>query len=216
MFNIKEKPVLFFPDEYQFDLEKNGALLEEMAKSLAKFLNATEFEPNVHEQIDLQAPELLPSSVSTKEEKAPITQTSDVELQKKFELSSEEYGRQEALEQSIKAYLNACIDVDMVERAFAVLIAYRRRSEKTSLKINLNDPSLFEVLLTKFASMKNWSRVCNILSEMEKGKIKYTPQVYMTIFDCLGRMAMSGDKFDESLIVKYIEKAGKEVKFGIK
>lgn len=207
LYEMREVPALFFPDNFNAKLEANPQLMEQFAKSFEEFMESTAFQPAPSEQNEeIEIP-------SAEQMKPAETQEIDADLQKNYELTVDEHARQISLLHNLKAYLGACVDVNLVERAYAVLLSNHRRDEKNSFKTYLTDPEAFLILLTKYASTKNWSRICDILSMMEKDKIAFTPQVYMTVFDCLGRMPVN--ETTDADARKYVQRAKEQVKFNV-
>lgn len=187
---VNEKPILFTPENFVFDQEKNKALMENLPKSLEEFL--------------LENAKSIPTTVdcvTTTE-----AETVNTQLQEKFQPDGFRF--QASLMDSLRAYINACIYVDMTERAFSVLNEYRRK-KLNGTKFKFNNPELFVELMAKYASGKNWQRVNEIYSILLEEKVSITPQVYMLMLSCLGRSP--GNKKLNASIEKCIEMAAQRV-----
>lgn len=182
---VREKPILFTPKDFEIDPEKNKILLENLAESFEKFLLANA-KPFI--DIDEQQSQALPEKLEPHETpKEPVKIDSD--LQKEFDKRNlhDLQSYQISLTQSLKAYINACISLDFNERAFSVLNKYRYKMVKGTKVLKSNDPELYADLMTKYAFQKNWNKVKKIYSILIEEKVPITPQVYMTMLDCLGR-----------------------------
>lgn len=159
---INEKPFLFTPNDFEFDPVKHKALINNLPNSLQEFCNR----------------KVMDSETITN------TEIANDELQKKFQPDNIIF--QASLKDSLKAYINACITVDMTDRAFFVLNDYRRKSINGN-KFKLNDPELYVELMAKYAEGKNLNKVKRIYSIMLEENVYITPHVYMLMLSCIGR-----------------------------
>lgn len=108
-----------------------------------------------------------------------------------MQYTNKENSRHHSLVKSLKAYLNACVFNGMENRGLSVLLSYRKRNKFSEYKINLNDVELYTILMTGYASRGNFRKVLHLCSILQEDNIKLTPQVYATVFECLGRMGGS-------------------------
>lgn len=183
---LDEKPVLFTPSNFEFDPVKHKALIENLPNSLEEFvIGKSKSIPTID------------SETTTK------TESVNKELQKNFQ--PDNFRFQASLKDSLQAYINACITVDMTDRAFSVLNEYRRKTIDGN-KFKFNDSELFLELMAKYAMGKNLKKVNQIYSIMLEENIAIRPQVYMLMLSCMGRS--SGNN---KMIKKCIEMAAQRV-----
>lgn len=177
---LKEEPLVFMPEKFKMKLQNNSELFEKFFGSFESFLR-------LNPQKDIKTNEAIrklePSTVSHK------LQTTDTELQKEYDpVTKVDSGFQKSLNQNLKCYLNACVSENLNERAFAVLMSIRKSNPFKKYKVEFDDPELYIDLLTKYSTIQNWTRVNEIYEVLIAEKISITPQIYMNILDCLGRM----------------------------
>lgn len=179
---IYEKPILFTPNDFKIDTEKNKELLENLAKSFEEFILKYAKSVPMLERAPEEEPEIVPTETKQQSE-------SDAVLQKDFTKSNQRDGRhyQVSMTANLKAYLNACVTLDMTERAFYCLNTFRKKLMNGTKLVRTNDPELYMDLMAKYASNKNWNRVKEMYSMLLEENVPITPQIYMTMLDCLGR-----------------------------
>lgn len=204
MLRLNEEPMLYMPEKFRMALGSNSELLEKFRNSFECFLRANPLQPAV-----IEAEE---EAIIEKVEPLPET---DTELQKEYEsIDKADIFKQRSLNQNLKCYINACISSDLTERAYAVLMSVRQTNSSRKIKFKLNDPELYGDLMTKYSMSRKWTRVNHLYNILITEKIPITPQVYMNILDCLGRMNDSNE--NSSLIKKFIEKAESQVGYSFK
>lgn len=200
MLRLNEEPMLYMPEKFQTALGSDAELLEKFRNSFESFLRANPLQPAVVEEEE---------AILEKVEALPET---DTELQKEYEpIEQADIFKQRSLNQNLKCYINACISSDLTERAYAVLMSVRQTNSSRKIKFKLNDPELYGDLMTKYSMLRKWTRVNHLYNILITEKIPITPQVYMNMLDCLGRMNDSNE--NSSLIKKFIEKAENQVRF---
>lgn len=198
--SLREEPLVFMPDKFKMKIQNNSELFEKFFGSFENFLRLNpQRETSISEQIKMM-PQILP--------------TTDTDLQKEYESTGEVTTKvdqeiQKSINQNLKCYINACVSENLNERAFAVLMSLRRNNPFKRHKVEFNDPELYIDLMTKFSTSQNWTRVNEIYEILIAEKISITPQVYMNILDCLGRMGESAN--NTRLIREFINKAKKQV-----
>lgn len=201
MLRLNEEPMLYMPEKFRVALGSNSELLENFRNSFESFLRANPLQPAIVEEEE----EVIIEKVE------PLPET-DTELQKEYgPIDHADIFKQRSLNQNLKCYINACISLDLTERAYAVLMSVRQTNSSRKIKFKLNDPQLYGDLMTKYSMLRKWTRVNHLYNILITEKIPITPQVYMNILDCLGRMNDSNG--DSSLIKKFIEKADGQVRF---
>lgn len=202
MVPLNEEPMLFVPEKSQLNIESNAELLEKFRESFEKFIR---WNPPKEKNTDEMYIEK--GGQSMVREELPDTNT---EMQKKHESKHQTNSViHKSLNQSLTCYINACISANLIERGYAVLMSIRRTNTYNRHKFKPNDPELYSDLLAEYATMRDWSRVEEIYNILRKEKIPITSQVYMNIFDCLGRTEAS--EANTALIKKFINKAKDEV-----
>lgn len=179
--SVKEEPVIFMTDKFKANLEKNSNLLEEILLTFDKFLHSNAMKTVNVEENKVDEPEM---KTSVKLKKQEIGMQKDAQ---------KESAQQISLTKSLQSYINACISANMTDRAFAVLTTYSRRNAVGKYKIKLNTSDLYVDLMTKYAFDKNWNKVNCLFKILKTEKITNSPNVYMTMLDCLGRMSASSD-----------------------
>lgn len=192
-FRLSEEPLLYVPANLRKQLTTSSKLLNKFLENFENFLRMNP-QAAVRQVVDKNEPILQPES-DLQKEYDPMTET--------------DFSNQWSLNESVKCYINACISVNLTDRAFAVLMSIRRSNSFGERKLKPNDPELYTDLMAKYSTMQNWSRVNNIYEILVFEKIPMTPQMYMNILDCLGRMRDS--KENSSLISEFIKKAENQV-----
>lgn len=104
-----------------------------------------------------------------------------------------EHAHHRSLVNNLKAYLHACVANEMVGRGLSILLSYRRRNKENKEKVNLNDIELYTILMTHYAKKGNFKKILEIYTVIKEDKIKWTPQAYAVIFECLGRMSAGSE-----------------------
>lgn len=203
IFHLHEEPLLFIPEKVKTKLESNQRLIE-------KFMNGFEQFLRLNPQQEAIVGETVEKTDVEKVESQPLAET-DTELQKEYDplTQTSDLNIQKSLNQSLKCYINACVSENMTERAFAALMWVRQTNSQKKIKFKLNDPELYSSLLAKYAMIRNWKRLNEIYTILIDEKIPITPQVYMNILDCLGRNENSKESIN--LIKDFITKAAEQV-----
>lgn len=200
---LNEEPMLFIPENFKTKLESNSELLDKFLNSFENFIRMNP-----------------PRMATFAEEKLDSTRASqqlaetDTELQKEYDpLIQNDFGVQKSLNLSLKCYINACISENLTERAYAVLMSIRQTNKYRKRKFRLNDAELYSDLMAKYSTLCNWTRVKEIYDILIVEQIPLTPQVYMNILDCSGRIRDS--KNNAAMIKEYIDKANEQVQMSI-
>lgn len=191
---LNEEPLLFIPG--RTILKNNPELFESLKQSFENFLRM-----NPQHEVIVKIPK-------KSDQKLP---KSDTELQKDFDSMNPEdlKNYQKSMNQSLKCYINACISSDLTDRAYAVLMSIRSANPKNKKSFKLNNPELYIDVMSAYTNAKNWTKVNDIYNILIGERISITPQVYVSIFDCLARMPNSEQ--NTSLIRTFIGKAQEQV-----
>ncbi|XP_031628513.1 DNA-directed RNA polymerase, mitochondrial [Contarinia nasturtii] len=189
MLSLNEEPVIYIPESFKTKLQNNTELIHKFMDSFEKFVKAV---PPPEERI--------------KKSKLPVNQE-DSDLQKQFDSFDHEKHLHASLTQNLRCYINACISENLTDRAFAVLKSIRASNHIEKREYTLKDSILYIDLMAKYAEMVKWSSVDEIYNILVADKLPITPQAYMNIFDCLGRMQES----DKNLtLIKQFEKKAEQ------
>lgn len=121
------------------------------------------------------------------------------------ESQNKKRAQEESIVANFKAYINACVNADMKNRAFAVL---RNLSAK---KIQSRDVDIYSNLLHAYAAIGSWSKLKETCSILTQDEVAFTPQVYAAICECIGRMPGT----DEDLLKELKEYLSKAAAQGI-
>lgn len=196
---LNEEPMLFIPENFKAKLEANSELIDKFLNSFENFIRMNP------PRIAAIAEQKLDSTTASQQ----LAET-DTELQKEYDpFTQNDFGIQKSLNLSLKCYINACISENLTERAYAVLMSIRQTNKYRKRKFRLNDAELYSDLMAKYSTLCNWVRVKEIYDILIAEQIPLTPQVFMNILDCLGRMRDS--KNNAAMIKEYIEKAKEQV-----
>lgn len=95
----------------------------------------------------------------------------------------------------------------MENRGLSVLLSYRNRNKEAVDKVNLKDVELYTILMSGYARRGNFKKVSRICSILNEDNITFTPQVYATIFECLGRMGESSETLEQ---LRYFERHARQ------
>lgn len=201
LFRLNEEPLLHIPEKFKMkSTENDSEWLEKFRSSFENFLRLNPLQEAVVEEETIEKVESMPET--------------DTELQKDYEsIDQTDFFKRKSLNQNLKCYINACISSNLTERAFVALMTARKYNSVRKYKFNLDDPELYSDLMAKYSTLQNWTRVKHIFNILIAEKISITPQVYMNILDCLGRMKDS--KENSSRIIEFIQKAEDQVKFSL-
>lgn len=190
VFPLKEEPLLVVPEAIRQKLRRNTELL-------GNFLNGFETFLRMNPQQELkkiQPPESL--------------HTADEKLQKEFNPSKRDLIAQKSKRLNLNCYVNACIYENMTERAFAIIKSIRSSESYKRQHFKLNSEP-YITLMAKYSSQGNWNKVKEIYNIFITDQMPITPQVYMNILDCLGRM--NDSKGSTATIKVFLDKAEAQV-----
>lgn len=201
LFRLNEEPLLHMPEHFKIkSSENNSEWLEKFRSSFESFLRLNPLQEAIVEEETIEKIESMPET--------------DTELQKEYDsIDQTDFFKRKSLNQNLKCYINACISSNLTERAFVVLMSARKYNPLRKYKFNLDDPGLYCDLLVKYSTLQNWARVKHIYKILIAENISITPQVYMNILDCLGRMKDS--KENSSRIMEFINKAEDQVRLSL-
>lgn len=203
MIQLKQEPIVFIPDKFKMKLESNTKLLENFLASFETFIrlnppNNVAAVPKPQEQTE---PTVVPSQLPA----------NDTKLQKHYNpITAHGFEHQaSSFTHNMKCYVNACISSDMVERAFATLKSITRKNKFLKFERASTLTDLYCDIMAKYSSMRNWTRVNEIYDILVADKYSITPQIYMNILDCLGRM--KDHTGNVKLIQNFVDKANAQV-----
>ncbi|XP_057342179.1 DNA-directed RNA polymerase, mitochondrial [Microplitis mediator] len=96
----------------------------------------------------------------------------------------------EGLVRALKAYLNVCINCNMIGRAYHTVIYYRK-SKSHSKYSNIRDLTLYNILLQAYASRGQYSKLREIVTIIKEDKLETDAKTYAAIFECFGNISPS-------------------------
>lgn len=189
-------PIFVKPPNLQKDTH-DSVFVENASQSLKKFLRK-----NVKSKKSKSS-----KSPAGKSDALPDKQ---IEAQAANALTEDQMKEQRKVETTKKviAFVNASVSAALPGLASYMLSWHLRRTD-TKRKIHVDDTKLYECLLAKYAVDKQWSKASQLLMKMDEAQAPLTPQIYMIILDCLGRLRASDD--NAKLIDMYIRSAQKVV-----
>lgn len=193
--NLNECPVLCVPKKIQSKIQTDSEIVEKSIKSLNKFIIANPQQETEHK-------------IKLKKKSEPLDETS-LELFRFDPVYQKKINEYKSITENLRCYVNACVNVNFVARAFSVLKSCREHNIVGKRKYNLIDSTLYFDLMAKYAELKKWQEVKDIYNILIADKLPITPQVYQYVFDCLGRMQKSDENM--KIIAEYVKKAEKQV-----
>lgn len=203
---LNQEPIIFVPEKFKMKLENNTELLENFLASFETFIR---LNPQ-NEVVSLSKPQEQIERIITPPS-SPQLPANDTKLQKDYNPMTVLGFEHQALSftHNMKCYVNACISSNMIERAFATLKFITGKNKFLKFERATTFTELYCDIMAKYASMRNWTRVNQIYDTLIADKYPITPQIYMNILDCLGRMKEHTGNV--KLIQKFVDKANEQV-----
>lgn len=203
MVQLNEEPIIFVPEKFKVKFDENAAILENVSASFNSFIRLN--PPGEATALSKPCEQLEPS---LKPAQLPVD---DTKLQKDYNpITMTEFEVQvSSFNHNMKCYINACISGNLTERAYATLKSITRINKFNKFERAATITELYSDVLAKYASTRNWTRVNEIYDILVAEKYPITPQVYMNILDCLGRMRDYAGNI--KLIQKFVDKANEQV-----
>lgn len=202
---LNEEPMIFIPEKFKTKLETNTDFLEKFLTSFETFIR---LNPQ-REAAPLPKPQEQPSvAPSTQPQPLPVN---DTNLQKDYNpMTVLDFDAQaSSFNHNMKCYVNACINSDLTERAYATLKFIKQKNKFAKAATATAVTDMYCDIMAKYASMRNWTRVNEIYDILIADNHALRPQVYMNILDCLGRMKEHTGNV--KLIQKFVDKAKEQV-----
>lgn len=202
---LNEEPMIFIPEKLKIKLESDPKLLE-------NFETFIRLNPQKEAMLSTKPQEQIEPNVtpSSQPQQLPV---GDTKLQKDYNpmtiFGSEVQAS--SFNHSMKCYVNACISSNLTERAFATLKFITRNNKFLKYERAAAITEMYCDIMAKYSSMRNWTRVNEIYDILMAEKYPITPQIYMIILDCLGRMKDHANNV--KLIQKFVDKANEQVKY---
>lgn len=224
---LLEPPEITLPTTTHEKFTVNNALLDNIRKSLEEFLqqNGRDFEKSDSSGFRSVTPT---QGIKTNEIEAVSAEATPVQIdsikpqrgqqknkKKTPELANielagfEEEKRIKKNTGIVESYVNAATYADMPITSLYVLTWYLGGKHKGSYKICESHIKLYVDLLEQYASNGQWEKIQGLLRTMNTANVTLTPQVYVILLDCLGRLPQSGS--NTKLIGSSIEQAKNQV-----
>lgn len=193
----REPPLVTVPPKLHDKIKIDSAFIEKISQSLQEFLQIN------HKSVD-------PDSVKSppKDTQRSLTKR-EIESQQLTALSDEQKRKQliKFKTQKTQAFINASVNANVSECASYVLSTHLKRDKQ---HIDFGNASLYIDLLSKYAFNKQWKQISQLLDGMKRAKVQLTPQIFMIVLDCLGRLPESDSNIKS--INFYLAAAAKEVR----
>lgn len=200
---LNEEPLIIVPEKFKVKFDKNAAMLENVSTSFESFIRLNPpskmatFSKACKKIESTMKPLQLPDDDTVLQKYYnPITMAD-------FEVQASSFNH------NMKCYINACISGSLTERAYATLKSITRTTKFNKFERAASITELYADVLAKYASIRNWTRVSEIYDILVAEKYPITPQIFMNILDCLGRMRDCPENID--LIRKFVGKANEQV-----
>lgn len=113
---------------------------------------------------------------------------------------------------NVKAYLNACVSIGMLNRGQTALQNLRRLNAQISNNLRIKDIEPYLILMSGFAAKGKWLKLIEICKLLHEDNVAFTPQVYANICECHSRCSETED--ENTTFQFYLQKAFKEVRRG--
>lgn len=208
---LKEEPMIFMQDKFKMKLKSSPEFLETFLTSFETFIRQnpqTEAMPSPRPQEQINTPNVAPSP-----QPPPQLPVGDTKLQKDYNPMTvfDSEVQASSFNHNMKCYINACISSNLTERAFATLKFTARNNKFLKFERATAVTEMYCDIMAKYSSMGNWTRVNEIYDILIAGKKPITPQIYMNVLDCLGRMKNNTNNV--KLIQKFADKANEQVSY---
>ncbi|XP_015604039.1 DNA-directed RNA polymerase, mitochondrial [Cephus cinctus] len=95
--------------------------------------------------------------------------------------------KEEALRRNLCAFINVCINSEMLSRAFGTLMRYRKQGLNVSNIPLVSQVSLYEELMNNFARTTNTDRIVDMLNAIEQDNLPVNEQILAAVLECIAR-----------------------------
>ncbi|XP_055593098.1 DNA-directed RNA polymerase, mitochondrial isoform X2 [Uranotaenia lowii] len=203
--NLEETPVIYIGKDMK-EIELSQETLAEILESyrVLKELHEkrkTSCAAVVNDNLEEEFVEPMEKDITNetvlkikKGKKAKEEPTKSKESSKKFvskyykSSELELLARQKSFHVTLSAYLDMCLTRGMVNRAYATVLSYRHKRNRSFF-----DVSVYNMLLHGYAAKGNLPKVKDILKILKEDKIDRNSQTYAAIFECLGRLETTNE-----------------------
>lgn len=204
---LNEEPIIFIPKKFKMKLESNTEFLDKFLTSFETFIR---LNPQ-REAVQLPKPQEQIEPSVTPSPKPHQLPANDTKLQQDYNpMTVLDFDAQaSSFNHNMKCYINACINCDLTDRAFATLKFITRNNKFAKFEHATAGTEMYCDIMAKYSSICNWNRVNEIYDILIADKHSIGPQVYMNILDCLGRL--NEHTSTVKLIKKFVDKANEQV-----
>ncbi|KAH0539281.1 DNA-directed RNA polymerase, mitochondrial isoform X1 [Cotesia glomerata] len=98
----------------------------------------------------------------------------------------------ESTVRALKAYLNVCLNCNMMGRAYHTVMHYRNRSPKNHKKVR--EISIYNILLQAYASRGQYPKVHDLMEVIRKDQLVPNAQTYAAVYECFGNINVNPNK----------------------
>lgn len=169
-----EEPILMVPKRLSKILENDSDVISRLLQSYQEFL---------------QQPKTIENATKVANRTDPLDVT-----------NSNRNSQEEIHSLNFKAYIHACVNVGMKNRAFTAL---------RGLGVQQRDIEMYTILLHSYAADGDWSKVKEVCDLLTRDGATFTPQVYAAICECIGRQPKQNTNLLKKLH-EYVNKASKQ------
>ncbi|CRL00537.1 CLUMA_CG013798, isoform A [Clunio marinus] len=156
-----------------------------------------EINEAVEEEIYEDESELPIKPINKKPSKTKVTKEKSRFKGKYFEsFEKERAAKQKYLTYSLKAYLECCVNIGMINRAYYSIINHRYKSSHSNNSssnhaIKLTDVCLYNTLIHGYAERENLQKVQELMNIIKEDKIQPNAQTFANFLECLGRILIN-------------------------
>lgn len=101
----------------------------------------------------------------------------------------------ESTVRALKAYLNVCLNCNMMGRAYHTVMYYRNKSPKNHKKVR--EISIYNILLQAYASRGQYPKVHDLMELIRKDQLVPNTQTYAAVYECFGNIHVNPHKMRE-------------------
>lgn len=212
---LLEPPEITMPAIVHEKFTFNDALLDSIRKSLQEFLQKNARDLEKSDSTGFQSV-TLGKNIKTDENDTMIAEISPVKVdlikpKKGTKIAEEErLNRIKTKTEKVEIFINAATYADLPVSSLYSLTWHLGKTYAGENRILGSHIELYVDLLGKYALTGQWEKIQELLSKMNTANVILTPQVYMLVLDCLGRLPQSGS--NSKKIESCINQAKNQVK----
>jgi DNA-directed RNA polymerase len=153
-------------------------------------------------EVDEVAEEMVDETEEVPEVVEKVKKRSAFQSKKdKFINEYEIKAKQNALNLSLRAYVDSCVQNGMVNRGYLAAIRYRWKSKKAGkYGLKVNDVFIFNQLMYGYAEKENLLKVMEIYTILGEDSIKPNAQTFAVVLDCFGKVLHNQESWEKNNI----------------